>query len=124
MTNILLVTLALLISAPRVSAPPKNIWGDRVLATHSFLQKHMWNPATGNYVRRADQPTASTSDAWGITIILDAYAYMVDGGFLKRDELKRYYTSSTALYERSGTDRGARILARQSGQIYVGGDDD
>jgi hypothetical protein len=84
----------------------------------------MWNAASSNFVRRADQPTARTSDAWGITIVLDAYAYMVDGGFLKREDLKQYYLSSSALYERTGTDRGARILARQGSQFYVGGDDD
>ncbi len=89
-----------------------------------YMQKHMWNASTGNFVRRADQPNAPGSDAWGITIVLDAYAYMVEDGFVKPDELKRYFMSSSGLYEKTGGDHGARILARHGDQIYVGGDDD
>src|SRR6266576_688293 len=98
-TNVLRAAIICAILSPgRIPANPKNIWSDRVLATYSYMQKHMWNPATGNFVRRADQPNAPGSDSWGITIVLDAYAYMVEGGFLKPEELKRYYTSSSTLY--------------------------
>jgi hypothetical protein len=88
------------------------------------MQKHLWNPTTGNYVRRADQPQAPGSDAWGITIMLDAYAYLVEDGLMKPEQMKQYYQSSSALYEKTNGDHGARILARQGGQIYIGGDDD
>jgi hypothetical protein len=94
------------------------------MATNEYLQKHMWNNATGNFVRRADQPTAAGSDAWGITIVLDAYAYMVQQGFMKPEALKQYFRSSTGLYDRTGGISGARILARQGEQVYIGGDDE
>ncbi len=84
----------------------------------------MWNAASSNFVRRADQPNAPGSDAWGITIVLDAYAYMVEGGLLKPADLKRYFLSSSALYEKTNGSHGNRILARQGSQFYVGGDDD
>jgi uncharacterized protein YyaL (SSP411 family) len=107
-----------------VSFAQKSVWSERLLATNTFLQTHMWNAATGNFVRRSDQPQAAGSDAWGITIMLDAYAYMVETGFMKPEALKQYYNSSTSLYSRTGGTSGARILAQQGQQIYIGGDDD
>ncbi|MFI5264737.1 MAG: hypothetical protein ACHQM6_09500, partial [Candidatus Kapaibacterium sp.] len=77
---------------------------------------------THNFVRRADQPNASGSDAWGITIELDARAYMVEDSI--NTELKDYFRSSSQLYEKTNGNFGARILARQGNQIYIGGDDD
>ena len=89
------------------------------------MQEKMWNPATGNFIRRTDQPPAAQkSDAWGITIVLDAYSYMVRTGNMKPEDLKNYYRSSSSLYERTDGGRGARIIARQGSEIYVGGDDD
>src|ERR1043165_2163752 len=102
----------------------KKLWRDRVLATHEYMMKHMYNTGTQNFVRRADQQNMPGSDAWGVTIVLDAYAYMVQGELMKPEELKKYYQASTALYERTGGKYGARILARQGAQTYIGGDDD
>lgn len=120
----LLVIITVAGAAVLPAVAQKNVWSGRLVATHSFLQQHMWNAATGNFVRRSDQPQALGSDAWGVTIMLDAYAYMVQEGFMKPDGLKNYYTSSTALYRRTGGNSGARILAEQGSQIYIGGDDD
>lgn len=102
----------------------KNIWKDRLLATQQYMMKHMYNSGTQNFVRRADQANMPGSDAWGITIVLDAYAYMVEGGLMKPDELRQYYQASSRLYERTAGQYGARILARQGDQTYIGGDDD
>jgi hypothetical protein len=102
----------------------KQVWSERVVATNTFLQRHMWNANTGNFIRRSDNPGTMGSDAWGITIMLDAYAYMVESGFMKASDMKSYFQSSSALYEKTGGDRGARILARQGAQTYVGGDDE
>lgn len=102
----------------------RTVWSGHLLATNEYLQKHMWNAATGNFVRRSDQPQAPGSDAWGITIVLDAYAYMVEEGFMKPEALKQYYNSSTNLYQRTAGSGGARILAQQGSQTYIGGDDD
>ncbi|MDP4199605.1 MAG: glycoside hydrolase family 76 protein [Bacteroidota bacterium] len=123
MRRILSVLFVLSVLSPNAEAQ-KKLWADRAQATMSYMQKHMWNAASQNYVRRADQPGAPGSDAWGITIVLDAYAYMVEGGLLKPEQLKQYYQSSSALYEKTNGTRGARILAQQGDQIYVGGDDD
>lgn len=124
MRRILSVLLVLFVLCPQQAPAQKNLWADRAQATMSYMQKHMWNAATGNYVRRADQPNAPGSDAWGITIVLDAYAYMVESGLMKPEQIKQYYQSSSALYEKTNGDHGARILARQGSQIYIGGDDD
>lgn len=120
----LLFTSLFTLTISRAARAQKNIWTGHVIATNDFLQKHMWNAATGNFVRRSDQPAAPGSDAWGITIMLDAYAYMVQDGFMKPEALKSYYNSSTALYDRTESGGGARILAQQGSQIYIGGDDD
>jgi uncharacterized protein YyaL (SSP411 family) len=93
-------------------------------ATRSYMQHHLWNAQTQNFVRRADQPDAPGSDGWGITIVLDADAYMVEGGAMKPDEMKQYFQSSSMLYEKTNGNSGARILGRQGNQIYIGGDDD
>ena len=110
--------------APLLVNERGSLWSDRLLATNAYMQQHLWNANTGNFIRRADMPGAPGSDSWGITIVLDAYAYMVQEGFMKPDELKKYYQSSSALYEKTNGASGARILARQGDQIYVGGDDD
>jgi len=93
-------------------------------ATRSYMQHHLWNSNTQNFVRRADQPTAPGSDAWGITIVLDADAYMVEDGLMKPQEMKQYFQSSSMLYEKTDGNSGARIMGRQGDQIYIGGDDD
>ncbi len=95
-----------------------------IQATRSYMEHHLWNAQTQNFVRRADQPTAPGSDAWGISIILDADAYLVEDGLMKPDEMKQYFQSSSMLYEKTNGSAGARILGRQGNQIYIGGDDD
>ena len=102
----------------------KKQWEPYLTATASFMQHHMWNANTQNFVRRADQPNAPGSDAWGITIVLDADAYLVQNRLMKPEQLKRYFASSSMLYEKTNGNSGARILARQGDQIYIGGDDD
>ena len=99
-------------------------WEPLLNATQSYMQQHMWNAQTGNYVLRADEPTAPGSDSWGITIVLDAQAYMVANGTMKPEEMKNYFISSTSLYERTNGNSGARILGERDGQPYIGGDDD
>lgn len=97
----------------------------RALATYTFMQQKMWNPNSGNFIRRTDAPVgAQKSDAWGITIVLDAYANMVQLGMIKPEAIRQYFNSSTALYERTNNGMGARIIARQGDAIYIGGDDD
>jgi hypothetical protein len=120
--NVILVLSVLLVTAN--AAAQTNLWQTRLAATQQYMQHHLWNPTTGNFVRRADQPNAPGSDAWGITIVLDAYAWMVEGHAMKPLELKQYFQSSSMLYEKTDGISGARILARQSDQIYIGGDDD
>ncbi len=102
----------------------KKQWAVDIQATQSYMQHHLWNAQTQNFVRRADQPSVQGSDAWGITIVLDADAYLVEDGLMKPAELKQYFQSSSMLYEKTNGNSGARILARQSDQIYIGGDDD
>ena len=102
----------------------KKLWADRLMATRSYMEYHLWNPNTQNFVRRADQPNAPGSDAWGITIVLDAYAWMVQSNTMKPQEMKQYFQSSSMLYEKTDGNSGARILARQGDQMYIGGDDD
>jgi hypothetical protein len=121
--NVVLVLWVLYVPS-RGLAQKEKLWRDRVLATHEYMMKHMYNAGTQNFARRADQANMPGSDAWGITIVLDAYAHMVHGGLMKPEELKKYYQASTALYERTGGKYGARILARQGTQTYIGGDDD
>src|SRR5437763_8561460 len=89
-------------------------------ATTNYMQQHLWNPTTLNFARRADQPKASGSDGWGITIELDAKAYMVEAGISKPDELKNYFRFSSMLYEKTSGNLGARILARRGNQVYIG----
>ncbi len=121
----LLIVLSSMQSSHIATAQTKKEWESHLLATHKFMLEKMWNPANGNFIRRTDQPTqGQRSDSWGITIVLDAFAYMVRTGNMKADALKQYYESSTALYERTDNGIGARIIARQGNQIYVGGDDD
>jgi len=120
--NVILVLSVLL-----ATTPPKaqnKLWQSRLAATKEYMQHHMLNAATGNFVRRADQPNAPGSDAWGITIVLDAYAWMIEDRAMKPQELKQYFQSSSMLYEKTDGISGARILARQGDQIYIGGDDD
>jgi hypothetical protein len=107
-----------------VSPAQNNKWTAALSATTSYMKDHLWNPQTYNFVRRADKPNASGSDAWGITIELDAEAYMVEDGLTPPDELKKYFLSSSQLYEKTNGNLGARILARQGNQIYIGGDDE
>ncbi|HEY3875189.1 MAG TPA: hypothetical protein VGM92_06905 [Candidatus Kapabacteria bacterium] len=99
-------------------------WEPDLTATQRYMQNHFWNRNTQNFVRRADQPDAPGSDSWGITIVLDADAYLVAEGRMKPAELKQYFVSSSMLYGRTNGNSGARVLARQGDQIYVGGDDD
>jgi hypothetical protein len=124
--GLLLLLGALLLQSSHIAqAQTKKEWEARLLATHRFMQEQMWNASNGNFIRRTDQPVqGQRSDSWGITIVLDAYSYMVRSGNLKPDDLLRYYHSSTALYERTDDGHGARIIARQGAQIYVGGDDE
>jgi hypothetical protein len=124
MKRIIISVFLLVFLATNTGIAQKKLWAGRMMATREYMQKHLWNAATGNFVRRADMPNAPGSDAWGITIVLDAYAYMVEDGLMKPDELKQYYVSSSALYEKTNGSHGARILGRQGSQIYVGGDDD
>jgi uncharacterized protein YyaL (SSP411 family) len=106
-------------------AQPRKVWESHVLATSAYMQQKMWNPNNGNFIRRTDAPpTAQKSDAWGITIVLDAYSYMVRAQMLKPEDLRHYFESSTTLYNRTEGGTGARIIAQQGNQIYVGGDDD
>jgi hypothetical protein len=100
----------------------ENKSADLLAATTTYMQQHLWNLQTHNFVRRADRPDAPGSDAWGITIELDAYAYRFGDGI--SDELKDYYKTSSGLYEKTNVSLGARILARRGNQVYIGGDDD
>ena len=124
MKRITFLILIILSVAGSAAHAQKKLWADRLIATNEYMQKHLWNAASGNFVRRADQQNSPGSDAWGITIVLDAYAYMIEDGLMKPEDLKRYYTSSSAIYEKTNGTHGNRILARQGDQIYVGGDDD
>jgi hypothetical protein len=124
-TGILFLMLAISFGvAGRAKAQTKEVLRDRLLATHDYMKEKMWDGA-GNFMRRADMPAAqSHTDSWGVTIVIDAYSYLVELGFLKPEDLKAYYKSSTAVYQRTEGGIGARILAQQGDQIYVGGDDD
>jgi hypothetical protein len=102
----------------------ENKWVALLTATNTYMHEYLWNSQTHNFVRRVDRPGAPGSDAWGITIELDARAYMIEDSISKPDELNNYFTSSSMLYEKTGGNSGARILARQGNQIYIGGDDD
>jgi len=124
MKRIIVVVLFVTTLASNTAFSQKKLWAERIAATREYMQKHLWNAATGNFVRRADNPNAPGSDAWGITIVLDAYAYLVEDGLMKPDELKQYFQSSSGMYEKTNGIHGARILARQGSQFYVGGDDD
>ena len=116
--------IVLLFSISSCSEAHKNNWGSLLTATNTYLKSYLWNAETDNYVRRSDMKNSTGSDAWGITIELDAMAYMVEGGVIKAQELKDYWKSSTEIYERTSGFLGARILARRGEQIYIGGDDD
>jgi hypothetical protein len=122
--SVVLAACTLCILTTQQASAPKSQWKDRLLATQEYMMKHMYNASTQNFVRRADQPNMPGSEAWGITIVLDPYAYMVQDDLMKPEELKKYYDASTAPYERTGGKYGARILARQGDQTYIGGDDD
>ncbi len=96
-----------------------------MLALNEYMQREMWDANTGNFIRRTDIPKSQQkSDAWGITIVLEAYSYMVELGYMKPEALKQYYTSSTALYERTDGAHGARIIMRKGNGVYLGVDDD
>ncbi|MFI5201351.1 MAG: hypothetical protein ACHQNE_03080 [Candidatus Kapaibacterium sp.] len=124
MRRIIISVLAVLCVTASAHAQ-KKLWQDRLQATQSYMQHHLWNPSTGNYVISADRPGAPGSDSWGITIVLDAQAYMVENGLMKPDVMKSYFVTSTMIYDRTNGNSGARILGRmQNGQIYMGGDDD
>jgi len=121
----LVLTTFIVIADTAPAQPTKDKLQERLLATYSFMQQKMWNPNNGNFIRRTDVPSgAQKTDAWGVTIVLDAYAYMYELGLMKADAIKQYFHSSTALYERTDNGHGARIIARQGSQIYVGGDDE
>jgi uncharacterized protein YyaL (SSP411 family) len=102
----------------------KKIWDGYRLATASYMQHHLWNPSTGNYVISADRPNAPGSDSWGITIVLDADAYLVAKGLMTPTAMKQYFMTSTMIYPKTKGNAGARIIGRQGDEIYVGGDDD
>ncbi len=102
----------------------KKRWANLLQATESYMQHHLWNTATGNYVISANHPNSPGSDSWGITIVLDADAYMVKAGLMTPQAMKQYFQTSTMLYARTNGTTGARILARRGDQIYIGGDDD
>ncbi len=102
----------------------KKMWDGYRIATASYMQHHLWNPSTGNYVISADRPNASGSDSWGITIVLDADAYMVQQGLMTPAAMKQYFMTSTMIYPKTKGSAGARIIGRQGDAIYVGGDDD
>ena len=122
---VLLVCMLAMQTSHIARAQTKKEWEARLLATDTYMREHMWNPANGNFIRRTDQPvTAQRSDSWGITIVLDAYATMIRTGNFKAADLRTYYDASTALYERTDNGTGARIIARQGSEIYVGGDDE
>lgn len=116
--------ISLVISIASCSEAHKNKWGSLLNATNSYLHTYFWNEETDNYVRRSDMKDSSGSDAWGITIELDAMAYMVEDGIIKAQELKDYWKSSSSLYEKTSGFLGARILARRGEQVYIGGDDE
>jgi hypothetical protein len=118
------VVIFLLISITSCSEAHKNKWESLLDATNTYLHTSFWNEQTGNYVRRTDMKNSAGSDAWGITIELDAMAYMVEDGIIKAQELKDYWKSSSDLYEKTSGFLGARILARRGDQIYIGGDDE
>src|SRR5450755_307909 len=74
---LLLVAIFFAQTSHILRAQPRKVWESRVLATSSYMQQKMWNPNNGNFIRRTDAPPAAQkSDAWGITIVLDAYSYM------------------------------------------------
>jgi uncharacterized protein YyaL (SSP411 family) len=123
MRRIVLVSLFVFGVASNSQAQ-KKVWHDRLIATRAYLQNHFWNPQSGNFIRRADQPGAPGSDAWGITIMLDGMVYMIPEGLIQPSGLKQYFQASTGLYSKTDGNSGARVLARQGNQIYVGGDDD
>jgi hypothetical protein len=114
----------LVISIASCSEAHKNKWQSLLNATNTYLHKYLLKEETGNYVRRSDMKNAPGSDAWGITIELDAMAYMVEDSIIKPQELRNYWKSSTDLYERTSGFLGARILARRGDQVYIGGDDE
>jgi len=119
---LLCVAPVLLIFCTPAKHPDEKKWGDMLTATNIYMQQHLWNSQTHNFVRRADRPSTPGSDAWGITIELDACAYMIEDSM--KTELHDYFISSSSLYERTSGNLGARILARQGDRIYIGGDDD
>ncbi|HET6402891.1 MAG TPA: hypothetical protein VFH95_16020 [Candidatus Kapabacteria bacterium] len=123
MRRIIISVLAVLFATTTAHAQ-KKLWDGLRQATQSYMQHHLWNPSTGNYVLSADRPNSPGSDSWGITIVLDAQAYMVENGLMKPEEMKQYFQTSTLLYDRTNGTTGARILARRGDQIYIGGDDD
>ena len=116
--------ILLLFSIASCSEAHKDKWGFLLNATNTYLHTYFWNEQTDNYVRRGDIKDSPGSDAWGITIELDAMAYMVEDGIIKAQELKDYWKSSSDLYEKTNGFLGARILARRGDQIYIGGDDE
>jgi len=128
--NLVFIFISLYTATPSLAQQKK--WTELLTATDTYLQQHLWNANTHNFVRRADQPSASGSDAWGITIELDALAFMVEvhsmssekGQLPESEKLKQYFQFSSALYEKTSGISGARILARQGDRIYIGGDDD
>src|SRR5438874_5646542 len=77
-------------------------------ATDTYLKPYLWNDETEHYVRRVDVKNSAGSDAWGITIELDAMAYMLEDGIIKDQELKNYWKSSSDLYEKTSGFLGAR----------------
>ncbi len=121
----IIVTVLSILCLSQIAHAQKARWSGLLQATQNYMHHHMWNPETQNYVLRADEPTAPGSDSWGITIVLDAQAYMVASHLLKPEEMKNYFVSSTMIYDRTNGTSGARILGRmQNGEIYMGGDDD
>src|SRR5665213_1486063 len=122
---VLAVSVLSVLSVAKTAHAQKKLWDGLRQATESYMQHHLWNPQTGNFVLSGDRPNAPGSDSWGITIVLDAQAYMVEYGLMKPAEMKSYFVTSTLIYNRTNGNSGARILGQMpNGEIYMGGDDD
>jgi hypothetical protein len=122
--KIIILLITVLGCLPTAVRSQKKMWDGYRVATARYMEHRSWNSSTGNYVISADRPNASGSDSWGITIVLDADAYMVAQGLMTPVEMKQYFMTSTMIYPKTKGNAGARIIGRQGDAIYVGGDDD
>src|SRR5271167_3185975 len=94
----IVINLFLAVCLSGAAHAQKKVWEGYLTATQSYMQHHLWNSSTGNYVLRADHPDASGTDSWGLTIVLDADAYMVTEGLMTPAAMKQYFVSSTMIY--------------------------